>query len=131
MIDSVHHLAFAVASLAEAQPRYERAFGAEEVDRLSTPELEIVYLQAGSVVLELLEPLTEDSALGRFVRDRGEGLHHLAFGVADAGAALAEAGERGMEPLDPAPKPGGRGTTVAFARPPLAGVPDVQFVQDP
>jgi len=130
-IESVDHLAWAVRSLAEAKPRFERTYGMTEVGRLEVEGLEIAYMRSGSVMFELLAPTTEDSDLARLIDEHGEGLHHIAYGVGSAADALEAAADRGMKPLDQAPKPGGLGTTVAFALPEHEGALPAQFVEQP
>ena len=81
-------------------------------------------------MVELLEPLTDDSDIGRFLARRGEGLHHLALRVDDVAAALADALNHGFKLVDAAPRPGSRGTLIAVVDPRRADGVLVQYVQD-
>jgi methylmalonyl-CoA/ethylmalonyl-CoA epimerase len=95
------------------------------------PNLRVAFFGSGSAsMIELIEPLTDDSNAARFLARRGEGLHHLAFRVDDVAAALAEAADHGFEPIDSAPRPGARGTLVAMVDPKREDGVLVQYVQE-
>ncbi len=79
--------------------------------------------------VELLEPLSPESAVGRFLARRGEGLHHLAFRVPSVDAALAELAARGEAVVDRVGRPGSRGRRVGFAHPSAFGGVLVEFVE--
>lgn len=79
------------------------------------------YLSDGASQLELLQPLEQDTALGRFVAERGGGLHHLCFEVDDLEGAIAELAAEGYALEPGSPWRGSRGTN-AFLRPPVGGV---------
>lgn len=71
--------------------------------------------------VELLEPLAEDSPVGRFLQKRGSGVHHLAFEVDDIEARLAELAEQGVELVDRTPRRGAGGKLIAFLHPRSTG----------
>ena len=73
-------------------------------------------IQVGETRLELLEPLTEDSPVGRFVQRRGEGLHHLAFNVSNVAEKLRALASRDIQLIDKEPREGLSGT-IAFIHP--------------
>lgn len=75
------------------------------------------FISAGTAKLELLEALDDDSPVARFLKRRGEGLHHLAFEVADVEAAMARCRTRGFTPLSDAPRPGADGKRIFFLHP--------------
>lgn len=81
--------------------------------------------------LELLEPTSPESAVGRFLERRGEGLHHLAFRVPSVDRALGELLARGERVVDRAARPGARGRKVGFAHPSAFGGVLVEFVEGP
>jgi methylmalonyl-CoA epimerase len=112
----IHHVGVAVRDLDEARARYERLFGAtlearERVEQQGVDAISMLLGEAGRV--ELLAPLADDTPVGRFLARRGEGMHHLAFGVADLRAELAHLRAAGAMLIDEQPRTGMYGT-VAF-----------------
>lgn len=88
------------------------------------------FFGSGPAMVELLEPLTDGSDIGRFLSSHGEGLHHLALRVDDVAAALDEARTHGLKLVDSAPRPGSRGTLVGVVDPGREDGVLVQYVQD-
>jgi methylmalonyl-CoA/ethylmalonyl-CoA epimerase len=78
-------------------------------------------LRVGDGEIELMAPLREDSPVGKFIAKRGPGLHHVAYGVADIGAALVAARETGLELIDAEPRIGLHGRRIAFVHPKSMG----------
>jgi methylmalonyl-CoA/ethylmalonyl-CoA epimerase len=115
----LHHVAYVVADLDAALPLFIERYGLTEDIREVMPEqgVEAVMLRAGGAGVELITPLDPDGAIARFLDTRGEGLHHIAFGVADIAAALAELAAAGVELIDTAPRRGLGGHRVAFVHP--------------
>ena len=116
---SVHHVAFAVEDLDPAVETYRSLFGAEvEIrDRLEEQGVEAVYLRVGSGRVELVSPLGPDTHVGRFLANRGPGMHHVGIAVGDIAAAVDELSARGAEVIDPEPRPGLGGHLVSFVHP--------------
>ncbi len=116
---SIHHLGVAVADLDEALGTYTRLFGAELEHRASVPEqgVEAAAVLVGSGRVELLTPLGDDTAVGRFLASRGPGMHHVAFEVSDIHAALESLKREGAELVDAEPHEGLFGLEVAFVHP--------------
>ena len=118
------HVGIAVKSIQQAIPLWG-ALGFHHVDTIDfeSMKVRIAFLRAGSAELELLEPVSPDSPVGRFLEKRGEGLHHLSFFVPDLEAALREAEAAGLTLIDRSPREGSHGTRIAFLSPKsLAGV---------
>jgi len=115
----IHHLGVAVGDLDQAVTTYERFFGAEFEHRETMVEqgVEAVALRVGSHRVELLAPLGDDTPVGRFLARRGPGMHHVAYEVADVGAALDELAAGGAELIDARPRRGLFGLEVAFVHP--------------
>jgi methylmalonyl-CoA epimerase len=115
----IHHLGVAVEDLEEALATYERLFGAEIEHRATVDEqgVRAMSLRIGEGRVELLEPLGEDTPVGRFLAKRGPGMHHVAYEVADVRAALAELTDAGADVIDEAPREGLFGLQVAFVHP--------------
>jgi methylmalonyl-CoA epimerase len=118
-VRSVHHVAFAVEDLEQAVETYRSLFGAEvEVrGRLEEQGVEAVYLRLGSGRIELVSPLGADTHVGRFLAERGPGMHHVGIAVDDIASALRELAAGGAEVIDPEPRPGLGGHLVSFVHP--------------
>ncbi len=115
----IHHLGFAVEDLDEAVATYERLLQAKVVDRATheSQGVEAVAMQVGAGHIELLRPLSEDSAVGKFIAKRGPGMHHIAYEVDDLSAELDRLRGEGAELIDSAPRAGLFGTEIAFVHP--------------
>ncbi|MFM8846867.1 MAG: methylmalonyl-CoA epimerase [Actinomycetota bacterium] len=119
ILTEIDHVAIAVNDLEAAIDYYQRAFGAE-VDHREVVEsdgVEEALLKVAESYVQLLTPTRPDSPVAKAIEKRGEGLHHIGYRVADCGAALAAMIAAGAKPIDQAPRPGSRGTTVAFIHP--------------
>lgn len=119
LFTEIDHVAVAVRDLEAAVAWYRSVFGAEVAHRevVEGDGVEEVLLGVADSFVQLLCPVRPDSPVARFLERRGEGLHHVAFRVDDCGAALEAARAAGARLVDDAPRPGGRGTTVAFLHP--------------
>jgi methylmalonyl-CoA epimerase len=115
----IHHLGVAVEDLDEAVSTYERLFGArlEHRDRVDDQGVEAASLRVGESRVELLASLGEDTPVGKFLADRGPGMHHIAYEVDDIRSSLADLAGEGAELIDAEPRPGLFGLQVAFVHP--------------
>ena len=121
----IHHVGVAVRDLEAARARYERLLGArvearERVEDQGVEALGLLLGDGGRV--ELLAPLAEDTPVGRFLARRGEGMHHLAFGVADLPAELAQLRAAGATLIDEQPRTGIYGAMAFVHHESLGGV---------
>jgi methylmalonyl-CoA/ethylmalonyl-CoA epimerase len=118
-VRSVHHVAFAVEDLDAAVETYRSLFGAEVElrGRLEGQGVEAVYLRVGDGRIELVSPLGPDTHVGRFLANRGPGMHHVGIAVSDVTAAVDELAAKGAEVLDGEPRPGLGGHLVSFVHP--------------
>jgi methylmalonyl-CoA/ethylmalonyl-CoA epimerase len=116
---AIDHVGIAVRDLDAAVALYENAFGAEVVHRETVEHdgVEEVLLAAGGSFIQLLCPTRPDSPVATSLERRGEGLHHVAYRVESCAAALGAARAAGIEVIDEEPRPGSRGTSVAFLHP--------------
>ena len=119
----LHHVGVAVTDLEAAIVMYTTLFGAELTHRATDAggELRAAFLRAGEAELELLEPLREDTPVGKFIARRGPGLHHIAVAVPDIDKAIADARAQGLEMIDQEPRVGLHGTRIAFVHPKSVG----------
>jgi len=115
----VHHLGFAVQDLDEAIATYDRLFGAalEHRDLVVEQGVEAASVLVGSSRIELLSPTGDDTPVGRFLANRGPGMHHVAYEVDDVGATLAGLARDGAQLIDEKPRRGLFGLEVAFVHP--------------
>jgi methylmalonyl-CoA epimerase len=119
ILTEIDHVAIAVRDLDAAIDYYRRAFGAT-VDHRETVEsdgVEEAMLKVADSYVQLLTPTRDDSPVARALDKRGEGLHHVGYRVANCAEALESMKTAGATPIDASPRPGSRGTTVAFIHP--------------
>ena len=118
----IHHLGVAVEDLDEALSTYERLFGARVEHRETVPDqgVEAASMWIGADRVELLASLGDETPVGKFLASRGPGMHHVAYEVADVGAALDELSANGAELIDERPRRGLFGLEVAFVHPDAA-----------
>jgi methylmalonyl-CoA epimerase len=119
LLTEIDHVAIAVRDLEAAIDYYRRAFGAE-VDHREVVDgdgVEEALLKVAESYVQLLTPTRDDSPVAKAIAKRGEGLHHIGYRVADCAVALQSMIDAGAQPIDRAPRPGSRGTTVAFIHP--------------
>jgi methylmalonyl-CoA epimerase len=119
LLTEIDHIAIAVKDLEAAIAYYQNAFGAT-VDHREVVEsdgVEEALLKVAESYIQLLTPTRPDSPVAKSLEKRGEGLHHIGYRVNNCAEALAAMIAAGATPLDNAPRPGSRGTTVAFIHP--------------
>ena len=119
LLTEIDHVAIAVNDLEAAIAYYGRAFGAtvEHRELVESDGVEEALLKVAESYIQLLTPTRPDSPVAKAIDKRGEGLHHVGYRVADCGEALASMLAAGATAIDQAPRPGSRGTTVAFIHP--------------
>ena len=115
----IDHLGIAVRSIGDALKFYGQAMGLElaATERVEDQGVTVALLPVGESRIELLEPFSEDTAVGRFIAKRGEGLHHICYEVEDLAAKLLDMKAQGVRVLDGYPRPGAEGKLVAFLHP--------------
>jgi methylmalonyl-CoA epimerase len=131
MFVRVDHIGIAVddldAAIAVHERDYEMALAHREI--IDEQGVEAVLLDVGEGHVELLRPLSSQTPVGRFLAERGPGLHHVAYQVADVEATLAVLRERGVRLIDETPRVGIRGSLVAFLHPSSSGGVLTEIVQ--
>jgi methylmalonyl-CoA/ethylmalonyl-CoA epimerase len=128
----VHHVGIAVVDLDAALLVYAELFGAtlEHRERVDDQGVEAASLRIGGSRIELLQPLGEDTPVGRFLASRGPGMHHVAFEVEDVAAELERLKARDVLLVDEQPRRGMFGLQVAFVHPEATGGVLAEFVSD-
>ena len=113
------HIGIATRELEDGFAIWRDALGLQLNTSEEIPDqgVRVAMLEIGDTHVELLEPLSPDSAVGRFLAKRGPGIHHLAVEVKDIRAALANLKSRGARLIDEEPRVGARGCLVAFIHP--------------
>ena len=128
----IDHVAIAVRDLEAAIAYYRDTFGAEVEHRevIESDGVEEALLKVADSYIQLLTPTRPDSPVAKSLEKRGEGLHHIGYRVDDVAAALEQVKAQGHMVIDSAPRPGSRGTTVAFIHPKTAFGTLIELVQE-
>ncbi|MDR1981940.1 MAG: methylmalonyl-CoA epimerase [Tannerellaceae bacterium] len=118
-ITHIEHLGIAVKSIEASLPYYEGVLGLTcyNIEVVEDQKVKTAFFQVGQTKIELLEPTSEESAVAKFIEKRGEGIHHIAFAVPSVAEALEEAGSKGVQLIDKAPRRGAEGLDIAFLHP--------------
>ncbi len=119
MLGRIDHIGIAVRDLDEAIRVYERRLGLRSIgrERLEREGIEIAMIPIGESRIELITPLHPGSTVEKFLQDRGEAVHHVAYASDDVEASLKHAGAAGAQLLDEAPRAGAHGTRIGFVHP--------------
>jgi len=131
-LTAIDHVAIAVHDLEAAIAYYRDTFGAEVAHRevVESDGVEEALLAVAGSYIQLLTPIRDDSPVAKSLATRGEGLHHVGYRVDDCAAALARAKAEGHRVIDEEPRPGSRGTTVAFLHPKSSFGTLIELVQE-
>lgn len=115
----IDHIGFATKSIEEGLALWQDALGLkpDSFEEITEQGVKVCMLPIGDTHVELLEPLTPESAVGRFLAKRGPGIHHIAVEVADIHGSLAELKKRGARLIDETPRVGAGGSLIGFVHP--------------
>ena len=132
VLTEIDHVAIAVNDLDAAVDYYRSTFGVEPAHRevVVKDGVEEVLLKVADSYVQLLTPVRDDSPVAKYLEKRGEGVHHVAYRVDDCAAALERVKREGHQVIDEVPRPGSRGTTVAFVHPKTAFGTLIELVQE-
>ena len=132
LLTEIDHVAIAVNDLDSAIDFYERSFGATVDHReiVESDGVEEALIKVADSYIQLTSATRADSPIAKFLERKGEGLHHLGYRVDDCAAALQAMVDAGATPIDKEPRPGSRGTTVAFVHPKGAFGTLIELVQE-
>jgi len=128
---NLDHVAIAVEDLDAAVERYSDRYNVEPLYRevVESQGIEEVMIPVGGSFIQLLQPLDPETPVGRFLSKSGEGLHHVAYTVASIDRALSHLKAEGARLVDTVPRPGGRGTKIAFVHPADLGGTLIELVE--
>jgi methylmalonyl-CoA/ethylmalonyl-CoA epimerase len=133
LLTEIDHIAIAVSDLPAAIDYYRETFGAvvEHREVIDSDGVEEALLKVAESYIQLLTPTRDDSTVAKWLANRGgPGIHHVGYRVTDCGVALDAVKAQGFRVLDDAPRPGSRGTTVAFIHPKDALGTLIELVQE-
>jgi methylmalonyl-CoA/ethylmalonyl-CoA epimerase len=132
VLTEIDHVAIAVHDLDAAVAWYRDMFGATVAHReiVERDGVEEALLKVADSYVQLLMPVTETSTVARYLERNGEGIHHVGYRVDDCGAALETLKQHGARVIDEQPRPGSRGTTVAFVHPKAAFGTLIELVEE-
>jgi methylmalonyl-CoA/ethylmalonyl-CoA epimerase len=122
-ISHIEHIGIAVKSIEDSLPYYEKVLGLKcyNIEEVTDQKVKTAFFKVGQTKIELLEPISEDSTIAKFIENRGEGVHHIAFAVPDVASALSEVESEGVRLIDKAPRGGAEGLNIAFLHPKSTG----------
>jgi methylmalonyl-CoA/ethylmalonyl-CoA epimerase len=132
LFTEIDHVAIAVNDLEAAIAYYRDVYGAvvDHREVVESDGVEEALLKVADSYIQLLTPTRADSPVAKYLEKKGEGLHHIGYRVADCAVALEAVKAAGGKVIDQAPRPGSRGTTVAFIHPKTTFGTLVELVQD-
>jgi methylmalonyl-CoA/ethylmalonyl-CoA epimerase len=115
----IEHIGIAVQNLEKSIGFYEKVFGLKcyNIEEVAEQKVRTAFFMVGQTKIELLESTDPDGPIGRFIEKRGEGIHHIAFAVADIDQQLKHAVESGVTLIDKTPRKGAEGLDIAFLHP--------------
>lgn len=118
-ITHIEHIGIAVKNIDESIKYYENILGLKcyQIEEVRSQKTKTAFFMIGQTKIELLESLEPMSPIARFIENKGEGVHHIAFGVNDLKGALKEAESKGVQLIDIEPKKGAEGLNIAFLHP--------------
>ena len=118
-MDKIEHIGIAVNSIAQAGNIYEKLLGTPiyKTEDVASESVKTAFLQCGPNKIELLEALSDDSPIAKFITKRGEGVHHIAFEVKDIRVEMARLKGEGFVLLNDEPKQGADNKLVCFVHP--------------
>lgn len=136
LLTRIDHVGIAVHDLDSSVEFYETTFGltvagreTNEAQGVREAMLFVADGPAGTSYVQLLEPLAPDSPVGKFLASRGEGVHHIGYGVVDVAAALEQLRGDGIRLVDERPRHGSLGASIAFLHPKSVGGVLTELVQ--
>ncbi len=128
----LNHIGIAVQNVEESLKVWRDTLGfrVKSVEDVPDQKVRVAMLDAGAVTIELLQALTTDSPIHKFIEKRGEGLHHLSFGVDDIEGKILELRKKKVKMIDEIPRVGAHGAHIAFIHPASTGSVLIELTQE-
>ena len=118
-ITHIEHIGIAVENLEEAVAFYEKVYGLKcyAVEEMADQKVKTAFFKVGQTKIELLESTNPEGPIGKFIANKGQGIHHIAFAVDKVGEALGNAEKNGVRLIDKVPRKGAEGLNIGFFHP--------------
>ena len=118
-MEKLEHIGIAVKDLKQANTLFAKLLGRShyKIEEVESEGVKTSFFEIGGVKIELLEASREDSPIAKFIEKRGEGIHHLAFEVANIKESVKEYQQQGFSPINPEPKKGADNKMICFLHP--------------
>lgn len=136
LLTRIDHVGIACRDLESSIEFYVATFGlvvagreTNEAQGVKEAMLHVADAPGGASYVQLLEPLSPDTPVGKFLESRGEGVHHIGYGVENVAAALTELGSKDIRLIDERPRHGSLGASIAFLHPKSVGGVLTELVQ--
>lgn len=132
MIEKLDHIGVAVKDLDQAMKLYKDVFGIEPslIYESSYTKAKIAFFPIGNVNVELIQPVSSDSVMGKFLEKRGEGIHHIAYRVRDVDASLNHMEAKGVQLIDKKSRKVRENERVAFLNPNSTNGVLIELIQE-
>lgn len=118
-VSKIEHIGIAVEKLETAIPYYETLLGTKcyAIEEVTDQKVKTAFFQVGETKIELLESMDPEGPIGKFLENKGPGIHHIAFAVDDVNEALKEAEGSGIRLIDKQSRKGAEGLNIGFLHP--------------
>jgi len=115
----IEHIGIAVDNLTESIAYYEEVLGLKcySIEEVADQKVRTAFFKVGQTKLELLEATSEDSPIAKFIKKKGQGVHHIAFAVNDIEQQLKDVSQKGVQLIDQTARKGAEGLDIAFLHP--------------
>jgi methylmalonyl-CoA/ethylmalonyl-CoA epimerase len=131
-MEKLEHIGIAVKNMERSNALFASLLGVThyKIEDVESEGVRTSFFDIGGVKIELLEALNHDSPISKYIEKRGEGVHHLAFSVADISESIQSYKEKGFEVIGDAPKPGADDKMICFLHPKSTGGVLIELCQD-
>ncbi|MDO8956590.1 MAG: methylmalonyl-CoA epimerase [Deltaproteobacteria bacterium] len=117
MIQKIAHIGVTVKNVEEAEKFYSEVLNLPVRGREESKEIKVAFIPVGDTAIELLQGMTPDAPIARFIEKKGEGVHHIAYQVDNIEKALEELKAKGVALIDEKPRRGAHNSKIAFLHP--------------
>jgi methylmalonyl-CoA/ethylmalonyl-CoA epimerase len=132
IMEKLEHIGIAVKNLEQANVQFAKLLGRThyKVEEVESEGVKTSFFEIGGVKIELLEASREDSPIAKFIEKRGEGIHHLAFEVANIKQSVQQYVQQGFVPINAEPKKGADNKMICFLHPKSTGGVLIELCQE-